>query len=80
MAAVLERGGKVHASVVGSHRKKHLQQLVRDNVEAGSSIYSDALKSYDGLEADFTHRVIDHAEAYVNGQIHTNDSKTSGVF
>jgi transposase-like protein len=72
VAAVLQRGGKVHAKVVSTRRKPELQALVRENVEAGSNLYSDALKSYDGLDADFTHQVIDHAEAYVNGQIHTN--------
>src|SRR3989442_6002116 len=72
LAAVLERGGKVRAKVVDSRRKPELQALVRDNVEAGSNLYSDALKSYDGLDKDFTHQVIDHAVEYVNGQIHTN--------
>lgn len=42
---------------------------MRDNVELGANLYSDALKSYDGLGDDF---VIDHAEAYVDGQVHTN--------
>jgi len=41
-------------------------------VTAGSTIYSDALKSYDGLESEYIHEVIDHAEAFVNGRIHTN--------
>jgi transposase-like protein len=72
VAAVLQRGGKVRATVVSNRRKKSLQALVRDNVEAGSNLYSDALKSYDGLAGEFTHQVIDHADAYVNGQIHTN--------
>jgi|ERR1039458_7032846 transposase-like protein len=72
VAAVLERGGRVHAKVVPTRRKKSLQKLVRENAEAGSNIYSDALKSYEGLDDDFTHQVIDHAEAYVDGQIHTN--------
>jgi transposase-like protein len=71
VAAVLQRGGKVHAKVVSTRRKPELQQLVRENVEAGSNLYSDALKSYEGLN-EFEHQVIDHAEAYVNGQIHTN--------
>jgi transposase-like protein len=73
VAAVLERGGKVRAKVVSTRRKPELQALVRENVEVGSNVYSDALKSYDGLEKDFTHQVIDHAEAYVDGQIHTNN-------
>jgi hypothetical protein len=30
------------------------------------------LLSYDGLDADYVHKVIDHAERYVDGQIHTN--------
>jgi transposase-like protein len=72
VAAVLERGGKVRAKVVGNRRKPELQALVRENVELGSSLYSDALKSYDGLDGEFAHQVIDHAEAYVNGQVHTN--------
>jgi transposase-like protein len=71
VAAVLQRGGKVRAKVVSSRRKPELQQLVRDNVEAGSNLYSDALKSYEGLD-EYTHQVIDHAVAYVDGQIHTN--------
>lgn len=31
-----------------------------------------ALKSYEGLDADYAHQVIDHAVAYVDGNIHTN--------
>jgi transposase-like protein len=37
VAAVLERGGKVRAAVVEDRRKKGLQSLVRENVEAGSN-------------------------------------------
>ena len=72
VAAVLERGGRVRAKVVDKRKKKDLQSLVRENVEAGSSLYSDALKSYDGLSADYAHQVVDHAVEYVNGQVHTN--------
>lgn len=72
VAAVLERGGKVRAKVVETRRKKALQSLVRDNVDLGSALYSDALKSYEGLEKDYAHQVIDHAEKYVDGQVHTN--------
>lgn len=72
VAAVLERGGRVHAMVVPKRRKQQLHALVHENVETGSALYSDALKSYDGLGDDFVHQVIDHAEAYVDGQVHTN--------
>src|SRR5580692_5431027 len=72
VAAVLERGGKVRAKVVDRRKKKDLQALVRENVEPKSALYSDALKSYDGLGEEYAHKVIDHAVAYVDGQIHTN--------
>jgi transposase-like protein len=71
VAAALERGGTVRAKVCSTRRKPELQALVRENVEVGSELFSDALKSYDGLN-DFEHQVIDHAEAYVKGNVHTN--------
>lgn len=68
---ILERGGKVRAMVVPSRKKKTLQPEVRKHVEAGSALYSDALKSYEGLN-EFEHQVIDHAVKYVDGKVHTN--------
>lgn len=53
-------------------KKTTLNRLVREHVESGSVIYTDALPSYVGLDRDYVHEVIDHAEAYVNGQVHTN--------
>jgi transposase-like protein len=69
---ILERGGKVRAMVVPSTKRKTLQAEVKKHVEAGSALYTDALLSYDGLASDYAHQVIDHAVAYVDGQIHTN--------
>ena len=56
---ILERGGKVVTKVVGTRKKKELQREVKAHVEAGSALYSDALKSYDGLAAEYAHQVID---------------------
>ncbi len=69
---MMERGGSVRAFVVDNRRKHELQQQVREHVEAGSAIFSDELKSYDGLSADYQHAVINHAVEYVNDKIHTN--------
>jgi transposase-like protein len=69
---ILERGGKVRTSVVPNRRKKTLQAEVRQHVEAGSALYTDFLLSYDGLEGDYAHQVVDHAVEYVNGNAHTN--------
>ena len=68
---ILERGGEVRTSVVPNRKKKALQAEVRKHVEAGSAIYTDALKSYEGLD-EFQHQVVDHAVRYVDGKIHTN--------
>jgi transposase-like protein len=68
----LERGGKVRTAVITDRKRTALQTEVRNHVEAGSALYSDALKSYDGLAQEYAHKVIDHAEKYVDGQIHTN--------
>ncbi len=68
---ILERGGKVVTKVVDNTRKKTLQGELREHVLAGSAIFTDALKSYDGLD-EFQHEVIDHAVEYVRGEVHTN--------
>lgn len=74
---LLERHGPdghsvVRAHVVKSTKKALLQAAIRANVEKDASIFTDALKSYDGLNEDYVHQVIDHAERYVDGQVHTN--------
>ena len=38
----------------------------------GSTVYSDKLLSYTGLENDFDHQVIDNAVSCVEGRISTN--------
>jgi transposase-like protein len=69
---MLERKGEVRASVVPNRRRPSVQGMLRENVSLGSVIYTDALKSYYGLNDGYVHEVIDHATEYVNGLIHTN--------
>lgn len=69
---MVERGGTVRTMVVDKRTKKELQKQVRDHVEAGSAIFSDELKSYEGLGVDYQHSVINHAVQYVNENVHTN--------
>lgn len=45
---------------------------VRDQVEPGATVYTDAHRSYHGLAAEYIHGVIDHAESYAKGAVHTN--------
>jgi len=69
---LLERHGEVRTMVVPNVRRKSLHTEVSKHVESGSTVYSDSLASYNKLEETFVHNVIDHAEKYVDGQIHTN--------
>src|SRR5205823_13391571 len=76
---ILERGdkakgthSKVVTMVVPDRKKKTLQAEVREHVQAGAALYSDALLSYDGLESEYAHQVVDHAVEYVRGHVHTN--------
>ncbi|HWE51747.1 MAG TPA: IS1595 family transposase [Bryobacteraceae bacterium] len=68
---MVERGGRVRAIHVERRSKPVLQHHIRQHVEAGTAIFTDALKSYDGLN-DFEHKVVDHAVEYVRGNVHTN--------
>lgn len=68
---ILQRGGKVRTKAIENRRKKALQSEVRAHVEAGSALYTDSLKSYEGLD-EFQHQVVDHAVDYVRGNVNTN--------
>jgi transposase-like protein len=71
----LERGGRVHARVlkprVGVNHRS-VQGHVREHVEPGTTVYTDEGRFYSGLEVDYDHRTVNHAERYVDGRIHTN--------
>jgi transposase-like protein len=74
---VLDRHGKnghseVRTEVLSSLKKGHVQGHVGAHVEPGSTVNTDAFFSYVGLSPDYMHNVIDHAEAYVDGNVHTN--------
>jgi hypothetical protein len=58
--------------VLDGLKRRTFQSRVREHVEVGSNIYTDAFLSYRGLQGDYMHGFIDHAEKYVDGQIHTN--------
>ncbi|MBC7933310.1 MAG: IS1595 family transposase [Rubrivivax sp.] len=69
---LLERDGKVRAKVIGDATQLTLHAEVRNNVEQGAELFTDGWKGYSGLHQEYIHQVIDHAEKYVDGQIHTN--------
>ena len=80
MQGILERGGHIRARVIDNNQRQNVVPAIRENVEAGSTVYTDQLKSYFGLQAEYEHGIINHAEQYVNGQVHTNGLENSGHF
>ena len=71
---MLERDGDVMTNVVPNVRKNTLQALVVDNVKLGSTIHTDELRSYGGLDkAGYEHQTVNHgAGEYVRGTSHVN--------
>jgi transposase-like protein len=74
---LLERhGGKPHstvrAKVVPNVRRETLHPIIRKNVAAGSSVYTDSMHAYRQLEPTYFHDFVDHVESYVKGAVHTN--------
>jgi len=67
-----QRGGDVVAAVLPNATSRAIQPEVHHTVRRGSTLYTDAWSAYKGLDADFEHEVIDHAERYVDGRVHTN--------
>src|SRR5215469_6500267 len=68
----LERGGEVRAKVIDNRRKPLMHREVRENVTPMSVLLTDRLQSYEGLIRHYAHYMIDHAERYVDGKVHTN--------
>jgi len=69
---ILERGGKVRTMHLPDRQKDTVQPVIKEHVQAGAALFTDAMLGYRGLDADYAHEVIDHAIAYVDGKIHTN--------
>lgn len=71
---IAQRGqpSQVRAMVVPNYKKSTLAPILLANVKEGSTLYTDALRSYRGLEPRFVHAFVDHMIEYVNGRVHTN--------
>ncbi len=64
--------GKVHVEHIPNRKKKTLQEQVRAHVVSGAELFTDELASYTGLDKDYVHDFVNHAEEYVRGNVHTN--------
>ena len=71
---MLERGGDVMTKVVPDVKKRTLKPIVSENVETGSTVHTDELRSYKGLNRiGYHHETVNHgAGQYVNYNSHVN--------
>ena len=65
-------GSKVRTKVVFDRSGETLCGEIREQVERGAEVYTDAHRSYLPLSAEYVHEFTDHAEEYVRGNVHTN--------
>lgn len=63
---------KVRATVVPNVKRETLQNEVLQNVKYGTAVYTDDAVGYNKLHYRFVHDVVNHAEEYVRGHVHTN--------
>ena len=66
---ILDRNtGKVHVKHVPNTQRQTLQSEIREHVEAGSEVFTDEWIAYNGLDREYVHQVINHAESLRQGQ------------
>jgi transposase-like protein len=69
---ILERDGKVTARVVPDRKTAALKTVIEDVIDRGSVLYTDEHSSYPwAISDDYTHKVVNHLEKYVDGAVHT---------
>ncbi len=73
VVGAVERHGNIIAKAVESTNKETLIGHIVENVEPGTTIFTDEFRGYKTLSTlGFDHWVIKHKIEYVNGFIHTN--------
>ncbi len=69
-----ERDGDIMAKVVPNVKKRTLLPIIEKNVKPGSTVHTDELRSYKGLDLmGFEHKTVNHgAGQYSDGDCHVN--------
>ena len=71
---IMQRNGIVRTRKVPNTKRGTIKPIVYQNVEAGSTIYTDEWFAYRGLGIVYEHSMVDHGKyQYVNGDCYTNN-------
>ncbi len=69
---MIERGGKIRVRHVSELDRDTVHGFIREGAQPKSNVYTDAHRAYSGLDSDYARDVVDDAEKYVDGCVHTN--------
>ncbi|SRR5579871_151281 len=72
LLGMLERGKRVRATVIADRKTRTIRPEIIANVEAGSTIHSDEFGGNWKMDDRYEHKIVNHLEKYVDGQVHTN--------
>lgn len=72
--SLLEREGELPTGITPNLAKRTIQHVIRENVEAGSTLMTEEHGAFNGLQGEFNHHRVNHSAAeYVRHFIlHTN--------
>jgi transposase-like protein len=64
---------QVRAKVIPNVKREVLQQEIIEEIERGSTVYTDRYPAYDHLGAvqEYVHETVNHVDEYVRGEVHT---------
>jgi transposase-like protein len=63
---------EVRAKVIPNVKRETLQAEILKNIHYGSKVFTDEAVAYKSLNWEYIHKTVNHAQTYVNGQVHTN--------
>jgi len=63
---------KVHVKHVENTRRETLHGEIKTHVAPGATVNTDEWVGYKDMPPEYVHNVINHAESYVRGNVHTN--------
>lgn len=73
VVGLLDRTARqIRAQVVPDVSRLTLQNAVLHHVTHGTNVYTDQAPAYQRLSQTYIHEVVNHAETYVRGRVHTN--------
>lgn len=73
VVGLVQRGGKVKASVVENVKMRTLESMIVEHVKIGSELFTDEFMSYSKIGKLYPHQSVSHGKGqYVKGEAHSN--------